>query len=135
MQYLITCIACELVIPCGFIFNEIMKSYFNHSLWLICKTNATEKNTTMLLQLSYTKYIVITKKSCYLPPRNKILKQCPGAANSSLTPVSELQNYRSIPVGFLPSSLIPMQWWEWVPPTDASPNKCPDTATHHSIYD
>lgn len=44
MQYLIICIACELVIPCGFIFNKIMKSHLNHSLWLICETNATEKN-------------------------------------------------------------------------------------------
>lgn len=43
MQYLITCIASELVIPCGFIFNKIMKSHLNHSLWLICETNATEK--------------------------------------------------------------------------------------------
>lgn len=98
MQYLTACIACELVIPCGFIFNEIMKSHLHHSLWLICETNATEKNTTMPLQFSYTKYILTIKKSCYLPPRNKILKQCSDAANSSLTLVSESQNYRSVPV-------------------------------------
>lgn len=58
MQYLITCIACELVIPCGFIFNKIMKSHLNHSLWLICETNATEKKIEQWLCNSATQNLL-----------------------------------------------------------------------------